>query len=79
MQPECIEKLLSNFRELIENAINVNTLENEYDDSSVQVIPLHTGDDPVFLCYLGTKLLTEEEAEEVYNFLMEDPIEEWED
>jgi hypothetical protein len=77
LQSESIAELLCNFREVIENAMNVDTLDNVYDDSDVQVIPLHIGDDPAFLCYLGTKSLTEKEAQEVYEFLMEDPIEEY--
>lgn len=79
VQPDNIAKLLGDFREIIENTMNVDTLENVYDSSTIEVISLHVGDDPAFLCYLGTKSLTEKDAEEVYNFLMENPIEEWED
>lgn len=78
LQPDNIAKLLGDFKEVIENAIGINAFENVYDNSTIEVISLHVGDDPAFLCYLGTKSLTKEEAEEVYNFLMEDPVDEWE-
>lgn len=79
LQPDNIAKLLEDFREIIENAMNIDSLENVYDSSTIEVISLDVGNDPAFLCCLGTKSLSKEDAEEVYNFLMEDPIEEWED
>ena len=78
LQPEDIAELLCNFKEVIENAIHVDEFENEYDDSDVQVTSLHIGDDPAFLCYLGKTPLSEEEAQEVYEFLTEEEIEVWE-
>lgn len=77
LQAEDIAELLCNFREVIENAILVDESENVYEDSEVQVIPLHIGDDPSFLCYLGKTPLSEEEAQEVYEFLTEENIEVW--
>lgn len=73
LQPEDIAELLCNFREIIESGMSYE----DYDDSDVQVISLHVGDDPAFLCYLGTTPLSEEEAQEVYEFLTEEDIEVW--
>jgi len=74
LQPDNIISLLASFREIVENI----TWKDDYEDFSVFVTPIHNGDDPEFLCYLRKTPFTEEEAQEVYEFLMEDSIEEYE-
>jgi hypothetical protein len=68
-----IISLLASFREVVESAMS----EEDYDNFSVHVYTIHNGDDPEFLCHLGTEELSEDEAQEVYEFLMEDPIDEY--
>ncbi len=72
---EDITGLLANFREVVEMAMS----DDDYDDLPVKVYPVHNGNDPEFLCCLGAENLSDEDVEEVYEFLLGDDEDEDED